>query len=109
MNSALQYRNCNPPFFSDRSYIAQPVALSIVFPFDENRGSASAGLGGAAVGNARIVPDRAARSHLERAHPSARVGKWFELLRGSGIDRIAGPAPSGWVRSVGPDGYGPDL
>ena len=51
--------------------------LSIAFLFDENPDVASAGLGGAAVGGARSVPDHAARSNSERAAPSARVGNRF--------------------------------
>src|SRR5215510_9591254 len=49
--------------------------MSIVFQFDENPDVASAGSGGAAVGGARSVPDRAARSNSERAAPSACVGR----------------------------------
>ena len=51
--------------------------MSIVFLFDENPDVASVGSGGAAVGGARSVPDHAARSHSERAVPSARVGNRF--------------------------------
>ena len=53
--------------------------MSIVFLFDENPDVASAGSGGAAVGGARSVPDRAARSNSERATPSACVGKRFSV------------------------------
>ena len=51
--------------------------MSIVFLVDENPDVASAGLGGAALGGARSVPDRAARSNSERATPSAPVGNRF--------------------------------
>jgi hypothetical protein len=51
--------------------------MSIVFLFDENPDVASAGSGGAAVGDARSVPDHAARLNSERAAPSARVGNRF--------------------------------
>ncbi len=66
--------------------------MSIVFLFDENPDVASAGLGGAAVGGARSVADRAARSHSERAVPSASVGNRVVALRPFGINRIAAPA-----------------
>src|SRR5258708_38055980 len=51
--------------------------MSIVFLVDENPNVASAGLGDAALGGARSVPDRAARSNSERAAPSAPVGNRF--------------------------------
>src|SRR5258707_6420476 len=51
--------------------------MSIVFLVDENPNVASAGLGDAALGGARSVPDHAARSNSERAAPSARVGNRF--------------------------------
>src|SRR5262245_42026332 len=55
--------------------------MSIVFLFDENPDVASAGSGGAAVGDARSVPDHAARSNSERAAPSACVGKRFSAAQ----------------------------
>src|SRR5215510_2595605 len=63
-----------PPFFWPEQY-RRTGGMSIVFLFDENPDVASAGSGGAAVGGARSVPDRAARSNSERAAPSACVGR----------------------------------
>jgi len=77
--------------------------MSIVGAISEICGFASVASGGAAVGNVRSVPDRAARSYSERAPPSARLGNGFRLVRLSGIDRIAAPAPSAGRGSVGPD------
>src|SRR6266436_10429579 len=74
--------------------IAEPASMSIVGAISEICGFASVASGGAAVGNLRSVPDRAARSYSERAPPSARLGNGFRLVRLSGIDRIAAPAPS---------------
>ena len=70
------YRNFKPPFFWPEQY-RRTGGMSIVFLFDENPDVASAGSGGAAVGGARSVADRAARSYSERAAPSARVGNRF--------------------------------
>src|SRR6266446_237171 len=42
-------------------------------------------------------------SYSERAPPSARPGNGFRLVRLSGIDRIAAPAPSAGRGSGGPD------
>jgi hypothetical protein len=66
----------NHLFFWPEQY-RRTGGMSIVFLFDENPDIASAGLGGAAVGDARSVPDHAARSNSERAAPSARVGNRF--------------------------------
>src|SRR5258707_10187608 len=78
-------------------------ACLIVGAISEICGFASVASGGAAVGNVRSVPDRAARSYSERAPPSARLGNGFRLVRLSGIDRIAAPAPSAGRGAVGPD------
>ena len=96
------HRKFKPPF-SERRYIAEPASMSIVGAISEICGFASVASGGAAVGNVRSVPDRAARSYSERAPPSARLGNGFRLVRLSGIDRIAAPAPSAGRGSVGPD------
>ena len=71
--------NLNHLFFWPEPY-RRTGELSIAFLFDENRGVASAGLGGAAVGSARSLPDRTACSDSERATPSACVGNRFEIL-----------------------------
>jgi hypothetical protein len=57
--------NLNHLFFWSELY-RRPGELSISFLFDENPGVASIGSGGAAVGGAQSVPDRAARSNSER-------------------------------------------
>jgi hypothetical protein len=79
---------------------------SCQFPFvvDEKPAFVPGGLGGAAVGGARSVPYGAARSHSERAAPSARVGERVSALRLSGINRIAAPAHAAGRGSVGRDG-----
>ena len=56
------YRKFKPPF-SERRYIAEPASMSIVGAISEICGFASVASGGAAVGNVRSVPDRAARSY----------------------------------------------
>ena len=66
----------NHLFFWPEQY-RRTGGMSIVFLFDENPDVASAGLGGAAVGGARSVPDHAARSNSELAAPWARVGNRF--------------------------------
>jgi hypothetical protein len=66
----------NHLFFWPEQY-RRTGGMSIVFLFDENPDVASAGSGGAAVGGARSIPDRAARSNSERAAPSACVGRRF--------------------------------
>ena len=53
------------------------------------------------------MPDRAARSHSERAAPSASVGNRFRLLRLLGINRIAAPGTVAGRGSAGPDGRRP--
>jgi hypothetical protein len=50
---AALYKKFKQLFF-DRSYIAAPAELSIVFLIDENPNVASAGLGGVVVGGARL-------------------------------------------------------
>ena len=80
------YRKFKPLFFWLELY-RRTRELSISFLFDENPSVASVGLGGAAVGRARSVPDRAARSHSERAAQSVSVGNRVLALRLSTIDR----------------------
>jgi len=63
-----QHGILNHLFFWPEQY-RRTGGMSIVFLFDENPDVASAGSGGAAVGGARSVPDRAARSNSERAAP----------------------------------------
>ena len=59
------YRKFKPPFFCSEQY--RRTGESIPFLFDENPGVAFAGLDGAAVGGARSVSDRTARSNSARA------------------------------------------
>src|SRR5262249_2865801 len=66
----------NHLFFWPEQY-RRTGGMSIVFLFDENPDVASAGLGGAAVGGARSVPDHAARSNSERAAAKDCVGNRF--------------------------------
>ena len=56
--------------------------MSIVFLFDENPDVASAGLGGAAVGGARSVPDHAVGSRWQPVFGSSDwwIRKWFQDL-----------------------------
>ena len=63
-----------PPLFYDRSYISGPRELSIGFLFDKKPIIVPVGSAGEQSGGARNVPDRTARSHSERAAPSACVG-----------------------------------
>jgi hypothetical protein len=74
--AAICIGNLNHLFFLPELY-RRTREPSITFLFDENPGVASVGLGGVAVGGARSVADCAARSHSERAVPSASVGKRF--------------------------------
>jgi hypothetical protein len=53
--------------------------LSIVFLVDENPNVASAGLGGAAVGGARSVPDHAARSNSDIEYIRERLSGFGNL------------------------------
>jgi hypothetical protein len=90
------YRKFKPPF-SERRYIAEPASMSIVGAISEICGFASVASGGAAVGNVRSVPDRAARSYSERAPPSARLGNGFRLLRLVN-DGALRPFGAGWSK-----------
>jgi hypothetical protein len=58
----------------------------------------------AAVGGARSVPDRVARSEFEQAAPSACVGKRFSALKPFRIDRSAAPGSAARRGRAGPDG-----
>ena len=78
--------------------------MSIVFLFDENPNVASGGSGGAAVGGARSVPDRAARSNSERAAPSACVGKRFSAPQIVWNRSTRAPGHAAGRGSVGRDG-----
>ena len=73
------YRKFKPPFFCSEQY-RRTGESSIPFLFDENLGVAFAGLDGAAVGGARSVSDRTARSNSDRAAAMACVGNRFRLL-----------------------------
>ena len=97
------YRKFKPTFFWPEQY-RRTGELSIVFLFEEYPGVASAGSGDAAVGGARSVPDRTARSNSERAAPSACVGNRFSALKLFGINRIAAPARAAGRGWAGPDG-----
>jgi len=65
------FRKFKPPF-SERRYIAEPASMSIVGAISEICGFASVASGGAAVGNVRSVPDRAARFTAIQAGRSAQ-------------------------------------
>ena len=75
--------------------------MSIVFLFDENPDVASAGSGGAVVGGARSVPDRAARSNSERAAAFGLRWQPVWALKPFGIDRVGAreSAPGALVAS----------
>jgi hypothetical protein len=60
----------NHLFFCTEQY-RRTGGMSIVFLFDENPDVASAGSGGAAVGGARSVADRAARSRWQPVFDSS--------------------------------------
>jgi len=95
--------NLNHLFFQPELY-RRPGELLIPFLFDENRGFASAGLGGAAVRCASFVPRRGARSNSDRAAPLVASATGFRLVKSFGIDRIAAPARAAGRGSVGSDG-----
>ena len=78
--------------------------MSIPFLLDEKPTVVPGGSAGERSIGARKVPYRAARSNLERAAPSACVGKQFRLLRSFGIDRLDEPGRAVGREWVGPDG-----
>ena len=97
------YRKFKPPFFWPVQY-RWTGELSIAFLFEEYPGVASAGSGDAAVGGARSVPDRTARSNPERAAPSACGGNQVWALKLFGINHIAAPARAAGRSWPGLDG-----
>ena len=77
--------------------------MSIPYLLDKKPIIVPVGSAGEQSGGARNVPFRAARSHSERAAPSACVGKRFSALKPFGIDRLAARESAAGRGSAGPD------